>query len=224
MTGLSLVGEILDVDGRLGGFNFQWAWSSARVAGTRPWHIIGRWCGHGRPIAMFALIAVLMAVDTAIDYRQSGSFSPQTFEMLVFVAALAGMAIDAVQLASRAIAIRTARPRTRRRARAEAQRWSREAQDVLKGLGAAIDAQFNKWGLTPAERDVALLQLKGLRHKEIAELRETSERTVRQQALDCLPQGRASPGARDLARVLPRRPPSARAYVIRRIAPPADVG
>jgi predicted flavoprotein YhiN len=29
---LFLVGEILDVDGRLGGFNFQWAWSSARVA------------------------------------------------------------------------------------------------------------------------------------------------------------------------------------------------
>jgi predicted Rossmann fold flavoprotein len=32
--GLLLVGEVLDVDGRLGGFNFQWAWSSARVAGA----------------------------------------------------------------------------------------------------------------------------------------------------------------------------------------------
>ena len=32
--GLYLVGEILDVDGRLGGFNFQWAWSSASVAAT----------------------------------------------------------------------------------------------------------------------------------------------------------------------------------------------
>jgi predicted Rossmann fold flavoprotein len=32
--GLSLVGEILDVDGRIGGFNFQWAWSSARVAAS----------------------------------------------------------------------------------------------------------------------------------------------------------------------------------------------
>jgi predicted Rossmann fold flavoprotein len=31
--GLYLVGEILDVDGRLGGFNFQWAWSSGFVAG-----------------------------------------------------------------------------------------------------------------------------------------------------------------------------------------------
>lgn len=31
-SGLFLVGEILDVDGRLGGFNFQWAWSSAWAA------------------------------------------------------------------------------------------------------------------------------------------------------------------------------------------------
>jgi predicted Rossmann fold flavoprotein len=31
--GLFLVGEILDVDGRIGGFNFQWAWSSAALAG-----------------------------------------------------------------------------------------------------------------------------------------------------------------------------------------------
>lgn len=29
--GLYLVGEILDVDGRIGGFNFQWAWSGAWV-------------------------------------------------------------------------------------------------------------------------------------------------------------------------------------------------
>jgi predicted Rossmann fold flavoprotein len=31
--GLFLVGEMLDVDGRLGGFNFQWSWSTGWVAG-----------------------------------------------------------------------------------------------------------------------------------------------------------------------------------------------
>jgi hypothetical protein len=31
--GLYLAGEVLDVDGRLGGFNFQWAWASGHVAG-----------------------------------------------------------------------------------------------------------------------------------------------------------------------------------------------
>ena len=32
--GLHLVGELLDVDGRIGGFNFQWAWASGYVAGV----------------------------------------------------------------------------------------------------------------------------------------------------------------------------------------------
>lgn len=34
VPGLRLVGEILDVDGRIGGFNFQWAWASGHVAGA----------------------------------------------------------------------------------------------------------------------------------------------------------------------------------------------
>jgi hypothetical protein len=33
VPGLHLAGEVLDVDGRIGGFNFQWAWSSGYVAG-----------------------------------------------------------------------------------------------------------------------------------------------------------------------------------------------
>ena len=33
VPGLYLCGEILDVEGRLGGFNFQWSWSSGTVAG-----------------------------------------------------------------------------------------------------------------------------------------------------------------------------------------------
>jgi predicted Rossmann fold flavoprotein len=32
-AGLFLCGEILDVDGRIGGYNFQWAWASGRLAG-----------------------------------------------------------------------------------------------------------------------------------------------------------------------------------------------
>jgi len=32
--GLQLIGEILDVDGRIGGYNFQWAWASGFIAGS----------------------------------------------------------------------------------------------------------------------------------------------------------------------------------------------
>jgi DNA-binding NarL/FixJ family response regulator len=68
-------------------------------------------------------------------------------------------------------------------AREEAERWRREAGDVLRGLGVAIDRQFERWGLTSAEREIALLLLKGLSHKEVSTVRDTTERTVRQQSL-----------------------------------------
>jgi hypothetical protein len=42
--GLYLVGEILDVDGRLGGFNFQWAWSTGWVAGLAIARASGQAC------------------------------------------------------------------------------------------------------------------------------------------------------------------------------------
>ncbi|MDH5631747.1 MAG: LuxR C-terminal-related transcriptional regulator [Gammaproteobacteria bacterium] len=42
--------------------------------------------------------------------------------------------------------------------------------------------QFDDWGLTQSEKDVAWLLLKGLSLKEIAAVRNTLEKTVRQQA------------------------------------------
>jgi predicted flavoprotein YhiN len=38
--GLYLCGEILDVEGRLGGFNFQFAWSSGTVAGRSAGRVV----------------------------------------------------------------------------------------------------------------------------------------------------------------------------------------
>ena len=42
--------------------------------------------------------------------------------------------------------------------------------------------QFTDWGLSPSESEVALLLIKGLSMKEIAEARQVKEKTVRQQA------------------------------------------
>lgn len=68
------------------------------------------------------------------------------------------------------------------RATDEATRWRGEARTYLDGLGEAIDTQFERWQLTPSEREVGLLLLKGLSHKEVAGIRSTSEQTVRSQA------------------------------------------
>ena len=66
--------------------------------------------------------------------------------------------------------------------RAERDAWRVSAQTALEGLGRAIDSQFDAWRLTPAEREVALMLLKGYGHKQIAGLTGRSERTVRQHA------------------------------------------
>lgn len=60
--------------------------------------------------------------------------------------------------------------------------WRKSARQALEGLGEAIDAQFEAWELTPSEREVALLLLKGHSHKAIAKHTGRSAQTVRQHA------------------------------------------
>jgi DNA-binding CsgD family transcriptional regulator len=160
------------------------------VPGLSNGDVDARPLGGGRTSAsLFAFIALLMATDLAIEYHRGVSMALQSFELVIFVAALAGIAFYWWQMAearrrSFRLDVELAEARAEaRRSSEDARRWNQEAHAVLEGLGTAIDQQFARWGLTPAEREVALLQMKGLRHKTIAELRHTSERTVRQQAL-----------------------------------------
>ena len=67
--------------------------------------------------------------------------------------------------------------------REERDAWRASAQRALEGLGSAVAQQFAAWSLTAAEREVALLLLKGRSHKEIALDTQRSERTVRQHAV-----------------------------------------
>ncbi len=131
---------------------------------------------------VFLAIAALVFADYLGDARAHGGALHSAVELaLSAVAAVAGTI-----LWSRFVALRRlerALARDLDRARAEAERWRADAADALRGLGAAIDAQFERWSLSSAEREIALLLLKGLSHKEIAEVRRTSEKTVRQQSL-----------------------------------------
>lgn len=59
--------------------------------------------------------------------------------------------------------------------------YRKETQHLVKGLSLKIDEQLEKWQMTKAEKEIALLLLKGLANKEIADIRGTSEKTVTQQ-------------------------------------------
>ncbi|MGE5085952.1 MAG: helix-turn-helix transcriptional regulator [Bacillota bacterium] len=64
----------------------------------------------------------------------------------------------------------------------EVKEWKQRASQLSEGLTHSIDVQFNTWGLTETEKEIALLLVKGLATKEIATIRDCSERTVRQHA------------------------------------------
>ena len=136
------------------------------------------------PIAavLFATIAVLIGMDIAGDYRTGSDIGHLLAEALVMILALIGAVALWRQL-------RRARGRAEQltvdlaAARREAERFREEAREALQGLGEAIDRQFTRWALSPAEREVGLLLLKGLSHREVATMRSTGETTIRQQAL-----------------------------------------
>jgi DNA-binding NarL/FixJ family response regulator len=67
--------------------------------------------------------------------------------------------------------------------KADRDAWRASAGHALAGLGKAIDQRFDGWNLTPAEREIALLLLKGQSHKQVAFATGRSERTVRQHAV-----------------------------------------
>jgi DNA-binding CsgD family transcriptional regulator len=133
-------------------------------------------------LGLFAVIAMLIAFDIAADYRAGTEPRHVLTEGGVMVLALVGLVVLWRQLRS---AQRKAEQLTvdLEAARLEADRFRQEAHEALRGLGEAIDRQFVRWNLSPAESEVALLLLKGLSHKEIAALRSTTETTIRQQGL-----------------------------------------
>jgi DNA-binding CsgD family transcriptional regulator len=132
-------------------------------------------------LGLFATILLFIAWDLVEDYRSGTALPHLLFEFAILLMAAAGIVILWIRFISAREAARFLE-RDLEAARREARRWRDESRDLLDGLGTAIDRQFIRWELTPAEAEIGLLILKGLTHKEIAQIRKTSERTVRQQA------------------------------------------
>lgn len=66
--------------------------------------------------------------------------------------------------------------------RADLQTMNQKVQQASRQYGEVIQEQLEVWEFTPSEKEVALLLLKGLSFDEIANVRDTKEKTVRQQA------------------------------------------
>jgi DNA-binding CsgD family transcriptional regulator len=118
-----------------------------------------------------AICAVFFISDilSSVLGLRSTPLSWRTRELLELGAALGlmlGLGLGAVML-SRAL-----------KQRHVAEERLRRASGVFMDL---LEERFAEWGLTPAERDVALFAIKGMSTAEIGVLRNTSEGTVKAQ-------------------------------------------
>lgn len=68
------------------------------------------------------------------------------------------------------------------KARGQLERLDSQSPKLASQYRAVMQKQFDAWHLTASEQDVVIGLLKGLSFREVAQLRETHEKTVRQQA------------------------------------------
>ena len=68
-----------------------------------------------------------------------------------------------------------------RRSYARTRRAEAQVRVAAGAFSQVLQDRFSEWGLTPAEKDVALFLIKGMSTAEIAQMRATSEGTVKAQ-------------------------------------------
>lgn len=125
--------------------------------------------------------ALFVGTDLFTDSREGASWWHLTAEGFIALAALGGVVflLSGSFALKRSLAVEVQRSSS---LRAEAEQWRMQAKVHIEGLAQEIERQLTLWKLTASEKEVAFLLLKGLSHKEIAEVRSTSEKTVRAQA------------------------------------------
>lgn len=134
------------------------------------------------PAGLFVALTFFVGADMAADVLHGMGPGHLALEFVALLLCLAGALATGIQLRRAQVRARDLRLHLEG-ARADLDQARQEAEALRAGLGHALEEQFQRWGLTSAQREVALLVLKGLSYKEVAELRTTAEHTVRNQAL-----------------------------------------
>jgi len=126
-------------------------------------------------------ITLLLGLDMIDDYRSGVSTEHLLIEVAFSTLGLiaAGLLLEGI---SRARLHAGSLEEHLTKAVSEAERLRAETKNA-SAQTESFERQFEKWQLSPAEREVATLLLKGLSYQHIAASRNASEGTVRQQAL-----------------------------------------
>lgn len=133
-------------------------------------------------MAVLAVLVIGGTVDLILDAPERW-FSPHVLLELAMVAFSLTVMLFLAHRWWRAERWLTESRDVAARRAAERDHWRRSASAAIAGFAAAVDRQFDEWQLTPAEREVAFLLLRGCSHKRIAAQTSRSERTTRQHAI-----------------------------------------
>lgn len=130
---------------------------------------------------LLLLIAAVTLADVVGDVAAGGSWSHVAVEIVIIVVVLGIQGwLWTAKIRAMKVEVQVSEQRLKE-LELEAQRWQAHVAALKPRLSDAIDAQFTAWQLTNAEGEIARLILKGLTNKEIAELRKSSEQTIKQQ-------------------------------------------
>jgi DNA-binding CsgD family transcriptional regulator len=128
----------------------------------------------------FWIVAITSIADVFADIRQGAPLLHLLQESLMFVFALALLWIMH-QRTKAQMQLNLLLLSELNEAKAKTTQASKKLIDAKRIFGEEITKQFSGWSLTESEAEVALFSLKGLNAKEIANLRNASEKTVRNQ-------------------------------------------
>ncbi|ASD66924.1 helix-turn-helix transcriptional regulator [Pseudoalteromonas piscicida] len=128
------------------------------------------------------IIAVLISFDVMTDLKEGVEIWHLIVEGAAGLLALAGVFYIFKDLFKLKQDLKSERQLTEN-LRLEAAQWRQQSKEYLDGLSKLINEQLDHWQLTPAEKEVAFLLLKGISLKEVANVRGTSEKTARAQSL-----------------------------------------
>ena len=132
-------------------------------------------------ILIFFSFVIVSGIDLVLDFSEGTDFTHIAQEAVILTLSLMALAWLLFDLRQHALEIKKLRHELSSTARSS----SPPKNYVIEGkanLSHVISQQFDDWQLSGSEKDVGWLLLKGLSLKEIAALRETLEKTVRQQA------------------------------------------
>ncbi len=132
-------------------------------------------------ILLFTIVVITSGVDLLADFSQGVDTAHIVKEALTVGISIVAIAWLLLGLHQQRLEIRSLR---RELDAADNTKTSpkKYVLEARKKLGDVIKQQFSEWMLTDSEIEVGWLLLKGLSLKEIAIVRNTQEKTVRQQA------------------------------------------